>query len=324
VQDTIPVLITGMGGALGISFLKALRMSSFPCQVFGTDVEPLAVGLHMCDAAYILPDSRTEPDTYLAKLVELCRAQKIRILFAGSEVEMRLLARHKKRLEKESGAVMLVNGAQVTETACDKWKTAQFLQKKGLPVPDSVLPERQQDLARLIERHGYPLIVKPRSSYGSQGLYLVPGERELNAALVLVKKAIVQEYLTPDDQEYTVGVFMDQKSRPLGSIIFRRWLGGGLTHRAIVVKNPVIEHTARQAAAAFKAVGPINVQLRLTARGPVIFEVNPRMSSSTVMRAYFGFNEPELAIRQFVLGEQITPPRVKEGIAMRYWEELYI
>jgi carbamoyl-phosphate synthase large subunit len=66
------------------------------------------------------------------------------------------------------------------------------------------------------------------------------------------------------------------------------------------------------------------VQLRLTARGPVTFEINPRFSGGVAMRAHFGFNEVEFAIRDLVLDEAVPAPKVGSGTALRFWEETYV
>lgn len=319
----IPVLITGMGGPLGISFLKALRMSDITCEIIGTDADPISAGFHFVDKAVIVPDARCEPYVYIEKIIELCRKYNIKMIFTGSDAELMLLAKHKELIESQTSAFILVNENHVIETACDKWQTVQYFKQYGVPVPDSILPGDWATVSAFIQRHGFPLVVKPRSSSGSKGLFIVESEKQLEAALNLAKNAVIQECLQPPDQEYTVGVFMRDAGNYLGSIILHRCLGGGLTYKARVSKNPEIERVAKEAVTVLRAIGPINVQLRLTNRGPVIFEINPRMSSSTVMRAHFGFNEPEMAIKLFVLGQNIASPKIKNGVALRYWEEIY-
>ena len=37
--------------------------------------------------------------------------------------------------------------------------------------------------------------------------------------------------------------------------------------------------------------GPANFQLILTKKGPMIFEINPRFSSTVLMRNYLGFTD---------------------------------
>jgi carbamoyl-phosphate synthase large subunit len=55
-----------------------------------------------------------------------------------------------------------------------------------------------------------------------------------------------------------------------------------------------------------------------------VFEINPRFSSTTVIRAHFGFNEPEMCLRELVLGEQLRTPVTRQGFALRYWDEVYL
>ena len=104
----------------------------------------------------------------------------------------------------------------------------------------------------------------------------------------------------------------------------RRELAAGNTYRAWVGDHPDVRREAMAVVRAVGARGPCNVQLRLTERGPVTFEINPRFSGTTGMRAHFGYNEVEMALRSFVLGETLSPPQVREGVALRFWEETYL
>lgn len=319
----ISVVITGLGTHVGISILQALRMSKLPCRIIGTDRDPVSAGLFLADAVRILPDISKEPRQYVNQMINLCQQQKVKIVFAGSEAEMKFLARHKGFIERQTGTYLMVNNEEVIDIACDKWKTFEYLRPKGIPVPDTVLGENKDRINELIHTHKFPLVVKPRSSTGSKNLFIVDSKIKLEAALNLVDNAIVQEYLRPPEQEYTVGVFMQKSDKCFGSIVLKRQLGSGLTHKAIVCQDQDIQRISEEAAVALGALGPINIQLRLTKKGPVIFEINPRISSSSIMRAYFGFNEPELSIKQFVLKEELVPCTIKQGIALRYWEVIY-
>ena len=72
------------------------------------------------------------------------------------------------------------------------------------------------------------------------------------------------------------------------------------------------------------SIGSLNVQLMLTERGPVPFEFNARFSGTTPIRAYFGFNEPEMAIRSYFLKERIPSPEIRNGFCIRYVEEIML
>lgn len=323
-MEKITVLVTGVGGTLGLSILKALRLSSLPLKIIGTNFDPLTAGYYMADRAFTVADARSDPEKCLEQIITICREEKVNMVIPGTEAELLLLARHREEVEKESGSYLLVNPPELIETTLDKWKTVLFLRSRNLPAPRTALAANQEDLENLVRDCGFPLVVKPRSASGAQGLFFARTRRELEAAIVLVPDAIVQECLQPAEEEYTVGVFMENPESFTGAIIFRRKLVKGFTFRATVVKNAEIEKVVKKTALNLGASGPLNIQLKLTPRGPVIFEINPRISSSTVMRAHFGFNEPEMAIRRFLLDEKINPPAVKTGTALRYWEELYL
>lgn len=321
-MNKLTVLVTGAGGPLGQSIMKAVRCSELPCRLVATDLHPLSVGFQWADAHYLLPPAG-EPG-YLSQLTTICCQEQVDAVLIGSEGELQLLSQVRDTLEQATGAVIIASSPQVLRIAADKWETVCFLSAHGLDYPRSALPEAPEQLEALVREHGFPLIVKPRRGSGSKGLYKVHSRQELDHVLQLASRPVVQEYLQPDEQEYTTAVFVDNSGKPQGGIVMRRELAAGLTYRAWVEENTAVAAAATAVAAALGPLGPCNVQLRLTERGPVPFEINARFSSTTAMRACFGYNEAEMALRSYVLGEEIVPPQPHKGIALRFWDELYL
>lgn len=320
-NNKIKALITGLGGPLGVTILKALNMSKLETEVIGTDITPDSVGLFRVDRGYLLPPALEDEAKYLAVLAEICVHEKIDIIFPGSEQEMKVLAQVKDEFLEETGALVVVNEPEILEITTDKWKTVALLEEVGIPVPFSVLPENVKEI---LKRFDFPLLIKPRFSSGSKGLNIVRDEEELDFYIRKTNNPIIQELLMPAEEEYTVGLFMDEPGHCIGTIIMKRFLAAGLTYKAEVLEDIEIDRVCRETVKVLKLNGPCNIQLRKTAKGPQIFEINPRFSSTTVMRAYFGFNEPEMAIRKFLLDEQIEPPQVTKGYALRFWHEVYV
>ena len=56
-------------------------------------------------------------------------------------------------------------------------------------------------------------------------------------------------------------------------------------------------------------VGPCNFQCKLTDHGPVFFEINPRFTGITAVRAAMGFNEVDAVLRRALLHEPIESVR---------------
>ena len=92
----------------------------------------------------------------------------------------------------------------------------------------------------------------------------------------------------PKNQEYTCPVYSNNTKNFI-SLIIKRKMKGGLTSSGVVVKNKDIESYVNKIAMAIKLKGSINIQLRMTSNGPILFEINPRLSGTLVFRDKMGF-----------------------------------
>ena len=81
------------------------------------------------------------------------------------------------------------------------------------------------------------------------------------------------------------------KQKNLKFIQLMRKLKEGYTGWAKVVKNLKIEKQCKIIAKKIGFFGPANFQLILTKKGLMIFEINPRFSSTVLMRNYLGFTD---------------------------------
>jgi carbamoyl-phosphate synthase large subunit len=322
--DRLTVLVTGAGSSVGISVFKALRQSELAPRIVATDADPLSVGLFRADVASVVPWVNGDEAAYLDRLTEICVAERVSMVCFGSDIEMRRVAPHLEEFERETGTRLILNRPRFLEAFMDKWEMVRLLREKGLPVPDSVLATDPTAVREFLARQPFPLILKPRHSSGSKGLFVVHDGDELSLLSRYVPEPVLQEYLRPDDQEYTVGLYKSPRTGYVGQIVLRRTLCAGLTYKAAVVRDEEIETVCRRVVESFDVWGPINLQLRKTADGVRIFEINPRFSSSAVMRAYFGFNEPEMCLRDVVIGEALPTPEIRPGYALRYWDEIYL
>ena len=103
------------------------------------------------------------------------------------------------------------------------------------------------------------------------------------------------------------------------------WLKDPVEGQILRQMTPEDHLEVRRIADKLKPRGPCNVQLRMSSKGPVCFEINVRFSGTTPMRTYYGFNEVEAALRHFVLNEPLADfPIIREGVVVRYWNELYL
>jgi carbamoyl-phosphate synthase large subunit len=298
-------------------------MAALKVRVVACDYSSNAVGLYLAETGYVVPPARDE--SYVERIIEICRAEQIDIIMVGGIVEMQVLSNKKEYIKAQSGAYVVSSSPEALHVMEDKWELSQALCRAGFDYPRSVLPENRQGLKQLLDEYKFPYIVKDRlGAGGSTGVGVARDMKQLYYLIETIKNPVVQEYLHPDDQEYTVGAFIGADGRGKGSIVMIRQLGLGMTFKGQVLPGSPLGEYGERILEALGCEGPANLQLRLTERGPVVFEINPRFSSTTSARAHYGYNEPEMCIRSFVLREELKRPEITNGRFFRVIEDIFI
>jgi len=301
--------VTGVGGGVGQSVIKALQMSSLDMAIIAIDINESSAGFYMDDISerVVLPNLRraTYPSAGWHNYIY---DGNLDCIIPGSDYDLAALS----RVRDEWGAFgckVLVSDYDLITTCNDKYTTTQRLDYHGIAVPKTYSTSSSVM---------YPLIVKPRIGSGSRGVIKVNSKEELPE---MTDEMFVQEYL--DGKEYTCSVFVDRYGEVIGTFQLERELNNGTTYKGMVVFDHNIHKLLVEIGKSLKPRRMLNVQLRMTERGPVPFELNCRCSGTTAIRAHFGYNEPEMLIRHYVLGENIKTPEIKYGKAYRYWNETY-
>lgn len=322
-MTSVNLLVLGLGGNVSQGILKALSASRLKTRVIGACVSPFAAGLFAADAAYISPPA-TSP-VFLDWLTDVCRKERVHGILSGVEPVLEVLSEHADEIREKTGASVIVSPPALLALCHDKLRTSEWLSKMGLASARSAAATDPTAVNQLVTECGYPLIAKPRQGKSSTGIRLVRTDDELNNVLRSPGTDLIQEYLGCAEQEYTVATFSDREGRLRGVIAMRRELMHGTTSVAEVGDFPEVRRYAASIAEALRPVGPCNIQLRQTDRGPVCFEINLRFSGTTALRAQFGFNDVEAAVRHYVLGEPaVDLPDIHAGIGIRYWNEIYV
>lgn len=318
------IAVTGVGGGVGQSICKALSISSLETEVYPVDVQPLSAGLYRGKEGLVLPKGEEKGSMEIWR--EAFMKRGIEIVFPGSDYDVVSLAHVRDEWTDAGGPRILCSDLDLVRDCRDKARTYELLTRNGIDAPRCVWGKSEDETLGWAEEQGYPLILKPRDGSASRNVVLVKDSEELRFYLRRVPNAIVQEYLNVDgrSEEFTCAVFVDNSGEVTGTFMARRTLSGGTTFRAEVGYWPELQPFLVNLGKKLQPSGPINVQLRMTDRGPVPFELNIRCSGTTAIRAYYGYNEPEMWIRNFVLGETVTQPERRTGFALRYWNEVFV
>lgn len=315
------ILVTAVGSELAFSVIKAIKNITAPYKLIGCDIYEEVVGKYWCDKFYTVPLAREE-DAYMNSLRKIISEERINIIIPTADIEFFILSKHKDHLKNEHGCNVLINNYEEIERFNDKWLAYQWYIKTKLPTPETYLADNIDKLKKDLEGLKYPMILKPRQGGGSRAIFKINSFEDIVKYLPIVTKPIIQEYLMPDDQEYTAGTYRTSQNKVF-VIIMKRTLKFGMTNTAEIIENKELEEFCKNVILNTNLVGSNNIQFRLTNRGPNILEINPRFSGTTGIRANFGFNDVEMWINDILHNSMIVQPVIKKGFVLRFMEEQY-
>ena len=309
------IAITGVGGGVGQSILKSLSNTDY--NLIALDGELLGAGLYSTESAYLIPYAKNS--NYINRLLEICKKEKVTLLFPGLDAELMPLSLNVAAF-KDIGTTVVVSRPEVITISDDKQQTYNELIKAGVNVPFTV-----SAVGFVPKEKDFPLILKQKvGGARSKNVYVVKSNLEWNSINEIIGESlsdfIVMEYIEGD--EYTCGTInLDGECK--GTIVMRRILRDGDTHKCFTEKNDIIEKEVRLVVETIKPFGACNVQLRIKNNKPYVFEINARCSGTTAARTLSGFNEPKMIADYLLKG--IEPSyEIKEQTILRYWKELVV
>ncbi len=319
----ISVLVTGAGSAIGKGHLFSLRASALKLKIIATDIIKEATGLYYADSAYKVPAASAEA-SFIRALRTICEKERVKIIIVGSTQELDFFIKYRDKLQRELDVNIIMNAPDVIGIARDKWATSEFLRKNNFYFPQSMPVLSKRGVRHFIQRTGFPIIAKPRNGAGSRGVFLLQSQRELDRLWPVPPNYLLQEYIPDNDGEYTAGAISGLDGCLLHVLILKRQLQFGMTFRAEPVLSTELTAYCSKVLEALGSRGPCNLQMRLKDHRPMIFEINPRFSSSTYMRTLLGANELEMIIRYTLFQQKPTKITIKKGIVLREFTERFI
>ena len=312
------ILVTGVGAVIGYGILRSLRQTGRSLHLIGADIYPDAVGQAWADTFLRAP--LTADSRYMEWLEDTLREHQVALVMPGIEQDAHFYSEHRELFDR-LGVRVVLNDKRLVALTQDKWLMHQELERIGsnLRIPSYT----SGSFDALAAACGLPFLLKPKCGYASKGLLRIRSLEDFSPqAHKLGDTHMAQPIVGSDDEEYTVGVFCDRGGVVQASITLQRRLApDGSTGKAWVRQCPDLDEAVASLCAHFKAVGPTNLQFRRTQDGWKLLEINPRISSSTSIRAAFGYNESEMCLDFYLSGKEIRQPRIRPGFAVRYIED---
>jgi predicted ATP-grasp superfamily ATP-dependent carboligase len=215
----------------------------------------------------------------------------------------------------------------------NKMKTYETLEKRGLKVPETVLlgvHEKIQTISHLTRELGYPLVFKPLDGVSCSGLSLVNNEGSIAEAVKKVAKESFSNYFIAQklisgtaasvcifsSGKETVAATLNKQLVNLAPPDEASKYSGGVIPLNYSLKEEALKIAQRAVESFWGLKGYVGVDMVLTKEGPVVIEVNPRLTTSYVgLRKVAVFN-PAQAIIDAVLGIKLPKIVQRRGYAL--------
>jgi carbamoyl-phosphate synthase large subunit len=312
------ILVSGASGIVGYGILRSLKRTGNPLRLIGTSIYDDSVAPGFCDIFELAPP--TNDVAYMEWLLNTIRKYQVDLVVPSIEIDMYKWVEHIPEIES-TGAIALLNNAELIHLCKDKWVFYENLINTGMPC--AIESSLSSDFNTLKNNFGLPFLLKPRRGFASKGIVKVDSEdtfllHQKDIGPILMAQPIVGN----DDEEFTTSAFCDGNGGFYAGMTLRRKLSSdGFTDKAEVVTTNEFIRTISELCKRFRPIGPTNFQFRRCKDEIKLLEINPRVSSSTSIRAAFGYNESAMAVEYYLEHRTPIQPEIRRGKAVRYTDE---
>jgi len=312
----IRVGINCIGSGVGQSIINSCNISNLPITSVGFGNNPYAFGAYDCDLYDYTPS--IYEDNYIEEINKKYKQYELDLLIPSLDNEVLLLSENKELLI-DNGLNIILPDKQISQLSRNKDKMREhFPLMKESFVATYSLNEIKGIFSE--NKNIFPLIAKPRGGFGSKGIKIVKNIADLSG---ISDEYIIQEIaypsrldrnysfftqsvekgIIPQVSEISVQLVTDKYGTLIGRMASINKLKNGIPIEILPIDNSEVWKTIDKLFPILQEYGlkgPINIQGRLTDDGFKIFEMNPRFTGITGLRAIMGFNEVEACIKSWL------------------------
>ncbi|NDI33915.1 NAD-dependent epimerase/dehydratase family protein [Chengkuizengella sediminis] len=308
------IAIMCVGSGVGQSVITSCNLSKLSIKTIGLGINPFAFGGYECDEMDYVPTIYS--NDYIHELINKCKKYAVDIIIPGLDDDALILSQNIEKLTEE-GIKVIVSRKELIELTRDKVKMCERL----TPIADIFVKSYNLfDIDSWIDQVKFPLIAKPRGGSGSNGIEILLNTEDLNR---LSDHHIIQELAIPKQgdpfretylnqiskrinsqhSEISIQVVTNKEGKMIGKMASYNKLKNGVPIEILPYDDDYIWSEINKLLPTLRDLGhrgPLNIQARLTDHGLKIFEMNPRFSGNSGLRAMLGFNEVESCIKDWL------------------------
>lgn len=291
-------------------------------KVIATDCSNLAPAVYEADAFYLVP--RITDPTYLGKVLDICKKEKIAGVFSLIDPELSMLAKEKDRF-LEIGTTPIISEYDLVETCFNKYRMYELFKSMNIPTAKCYLDMQDFQNARKTGEIDYPVFVKPVCGSASMHINKVSSDEELEGLFHMYEDLMIQEFM--DGTEYGADVYIDMISGKVTSLFVKEKIKmrAGETDKSVSVKDEELFRTIVSFAEAAGFRGMIDIDIFKIGSVYYFSEVNPRFGGGYPHAYEAGVNMPKQVLNNLAGNENSCEiGNYKTGICMMKYNEVMI
>ncbi|MBP3199157.1 MAG: ATP-grasp domain-containing protein [Butyrivibrio sp.] len=262
-----------------------------------TDNSTYAPALAFADISYQVPLITDE--TYIPKILEICKKEKIDAITTLIDPEISILAEHREEFEK-LGVTVLAPYKETADLCFDKFKMYQYLTQKGVNTVKTYGTLEDFDKDYKDGKITLPVFVKPRTGSGSVGARKVETYELLQELISRDPSLIIQELMTGKDMD--ADVYVDTCSGEVVAIFSKKKISTtiGGANKTISFKDQALFDFVKDAMKVFKFNGPLDMDLFFQDGKYYLSEINPRFGGAYLHAYGAGVDFPAFIYKNVV------------------------
>lgn len=284
---------------------------------------------------------------YVDALLDICKKENVNVFFPHISMELPYILDRMADFEN-AGVKVAISDKETLATANCKYHLYEFMNEKGLTVPQYFLVDSSETLRKRIGELGFPkrpVCVKMTENSGSRGVRIVRAD---------ISKSVLFMHDKPSSMNVTLDEMCEilDGCNPMPTIMAMEFLPGveytvdlladhgktlyiagrrNTTSSMSIAQTSVVEKKD----SAYKLCEDIVCELNLDGNigfdfmldendTPWLTDLNPRVTATIILYAGAGMNFPYLRVKQ-LLGEELPKIELKYGtkLVRKYWDVLF-
>ena len=279
------VLITALGTMNGSATVSELRKKRSDFYLIGADINPsfCISASKFVDEFCQFPPAIPDTESYIKYVINFCKERQIDYIYCFIDEEVEAFAHHREELAR-IGTIACIADTETIEICHHKDRFQRWVVQN---MPDIAIRDY---LMENIQDSDFPLFVKPLEGRASIGCKRIENKAQLDDYKIATPHFIIQQIV--EGEIVSVDIVRHKNTGQLKSLQKREILrnGNGCGTAIEIICDSHLTECCQRLATKLDVHGVINAEFFMTADGPKIIEVNPRLPAGTDFSCLGGLN----------------------------------